>query len=253
MTTVNTCSNPRRKSVWRRANNGPPDGVFTAVVPQLTDRKNNSRNNHLEATVNVDYVVALAAIYGHRSLPVRTVGSRLGALLNTEVAMSRIETQSMTREQFLTISVNLLHRAFIEATRTDAKNLFKAISDGQRVALTNVEMADKATVRFDLGLDHSEYEGSLNFGAFRASLTALLGKLASAIKAKEEIVTFGAEGDAENVIYGVTGVTVERNVPSVMVLSSHTGGKEPAILLRLMYLDYQQFLASQQEDAGDTA
>ena len=117
----------------------------------------------------------------------------------------------------------------------------------------HVEMADKATVRFDLGLDHSEYEGSLNFGAFRASLTALLGKLASAIKAKEEIVTFGAEGDAENVIYGVTGVTVERNVPSVMVLSSHTGGKEPAILLRLMYLDYQQFLASQQEDAGDTA
>ena len=114
-------------------------------------------------------------------------------------------------------------------------------------------MADKSTVRFDLSMDHSEYAGSLNFGAFRASLTALLSKLAAAIKSGEDIVTFGAAGDANNVIYGVTGVTVERNVPSVMVLSSHTGGKEPAILLRLMYLDYQQFLASQQEEAGDTA
>ena len=64
--------------------------------------------------------------------------------------MSRVETQTMPREQFLTISVNLLHRAFMEAKRTDAKNLFKAVSEGKRVALTNVQMAEKWTERLDL-------------------------------------------------------------------------------------------------------
>ena len=166
--------------------------------------------------------------------------------------MSKIETQSMPREQFLTIAINLLHRAFMDAKRTDAKNLFKAVSEGKRVALTNLQMEDKSSVRFDLSMDHSEYAGTLNFGAFRSSLTALLSNLVDAVKEQREITTFGAEGDYANIIFGVTGVTVEKEVPSVLVLSTSTGGQEAAVMLRLMYLDYQQFLASQQSD-GDTA
>ncbi|MCX2972925.1 hypothetical protein EYC87_04905 [Halieaceae bacterium IMCC8485] len=166
--------------------------------------------------------------------------------------MSKIETQSMPREQFLTIAINLLHRAFMDAKRTDAKNLFKAISEGKRVALTNLQMEDKSSVRFDLSMDHSEYAGTLNFGAFRSSLTALLSNLVDAVKEQREITTFGAEGDSANIIFGVTGVTVEKEIPSVLVLSTSTGGQEAAVMLRLMYLDYQQFLASQQSD-GDTA
>jgi len=166
--------------------------------------------------------------------------------------MSKIETHSLPREQFLTIAINLLHRAFIDAKRTDAKNLFKAVSEGKRVALTNLQMEDKSSVRFDLSMDHSEYAGTLNFGAFRSSLTALLSNLVDAVKEQREITTFGAEGDSANIIFGVTGVTVEKEVPSVLVLSTSTGGQEAAVMLRLMYLDYQQFLASQQSD-GDTA
>jgi hypothetical protein len=158
----------------------------------------------------------------------------------------------MPREQFLTIAINLLHRAFMDAKRTDAKNLFKAISEGKRVALTNLQMEDKSSVRFDLSMDHSEYAGTLNFGAFRSSLTALLSNLVDAVKEQREITTFGAEGDSANIIFGVTGVTVEKEIPSVLVLSTSTGGQEAAVMLRLMYLDYQQFLASQQSD-GDTA
>ncbi|MEP5568920.1 MAG: hypothetical protein ABJN62_13855 [Halioglobus sp.] len=160
--------------------------------------------------------------------------------------MSRVETQSMPREQFLTISVNLLHKAFMDAKRTDAKNLFRAVSEGKRVALTNVQMADKSTVRFDLSMDHSEYDGTLNFGAFRSSLMALLSNLAGAVKEQAKIPTFGAEGDPDNIIFGVTGVSVEKDVPSVLVLSTSTAGQDASVMLRLMYLDYQQFIASQQ-------
>ena len=162
--------------------------------------------------------------------------------------MSRVETQSMPRDQFLTISVNLLHRAFMEAKRTDAKNLFKAVSEGKRVALTNVQMEDKSTIRFDLSMDHSEYVGTLNYGAFRSSLMALLSNLAAAVKEQAQIPTFGAEGNPDNVIFGVTGVSVEKDVPSVLVLSSNTSGQDASVMLRLMYLDYHQFIASQQSE-----
>lgn len=168
--------------------------------------------------------------------------------------MSRVETQSMSREQFLTMAVNLLHRAFVEEKRTTAKRLFRDVLDGKRVALTNVQMEDKSTVRFDIALDCSEYDGSLNFGAFRASLVSLLGNLATTLKEKREISTFGAQGNEENMIFGVTGVTVERDIPSVMVLSAITNSPDASVLLRLMYLDYQQFLQSQQAtDASEGA
>ncbi|TDG14153.1 hypothetical protein E2F43_11810 [Seongchinamella unica] len=167
--------------------------------------------------------------------------------------MSRIETQSMPREQFLTIAVNLLHRAFMDAKRDDAKILFRELIEGRRAPLTNVQMEDKSTVRFDLSMDYSQYGGSLNFGAFRASLTALLANLVDAIKSGREITTFGAQGNPDNIIFGVTGVNVDRGVPSVLVLSTHADSREPVIQLRLMYLDYQQFLASHQEEAGDKA
>ena len=148
--------------------------------------------------------------------------------------MSTIEPQSMPRQQFLTVAVNLLNRAFLEAKRTDAKNLYRAVAEGKRVALTNLQMDDKSTVRIDLSLDHSEFDGSLNFGAFRNSLTALLTNLASRLPNADDIPTFGAEGDPDNIIFGVTGVAVEKEVPSVMVLATKPGGREPAIWLRLM-------------------
>jgi hypothetical protein len=39
--------------------------------------------------------------------------------------MADTQSQSIPRDQFLTMAINLLHRAFIEASRTEAKNLFK--------------------------------------------------------------------------------------------------------------------------------
>ena len=52
--------------------------------------------------------------------------------------MSQLETQSISREQFLTICTNMLYRAFVQASRTDAKKLFREISDGRPVRLTKL-------------------------------------------------------------------------------------------------------------------
>ncbi|MFV8817641.1 hypothetical protein [Haliea sp. E17] len=159
--------------------------------------------------------------------------------------MAQTSSHTLTRDQFLTIAVNLLHRAFVESPRTDAKNLYRALAEGKRVALTNLKMDDGSTVRFDLSLDHSEFVGTLNYGAFRASLRSVLGNIAQALQEKKDFPVFTAQNEPNRSIFGITGVTVEDGTPAVMVLASITDSSSPAVLLQLAYLDHTQFAQSQ--------
>ncbi len=155
--------------------------------------------------------------------------------------MAKTSSHTLSRDQFLTIAVNLLHKVFVESSRTDAKNLYRALVEGKRVALTNLKMEDESTVRFDLSLDHSEFAGSLNYGAFRASLRALLGNLVNALEEKKDIQTFTAKEQGNRTIFGITGVTVEEGTPAVLVLGSRVDEGTAAVLLQLQYLDHTQF------------
>lgn len=163
--------------------------------------------------------------------------------------MATTDTKSIPADQFLTMAINLLHKAFIEQSRTEAKKLFKTISEGKIVPLTNVQMEDKSTVRFDVSLDHSEYQGKLNFGAFRASLSVTLANLVKAMQESQKINTYTAEHNENNMIFGITGVTMENDTPAVMVISTQVSDRGAAVLLRPMYLNYEQFLQSQQSEA----
>ena len=167
--------------------------------------------------------------------------------------MASTQSQSIPRDQFLTMAINLLHRAFIDASRTDAKNLYKSVAEGKVVPLTRVEMEHKSVVRFDVALDHSDYDGTLNFGAFKTSLATLLSNLVNAMQGGDKIPSFTAQDNERSQIIGITGVTVDKDVPAVMVLSVVTSDSDAAVLLRPMYLDYQQFLRSQQDDGEATA
>ncbi|WP_193940533.1 hypothetical protein [Parahaliea mediterranea] len=155
--------------------------------------------------------------------------------------MAREQTQSIPREKFLLMSVNLLHKAFLEANRTQAKNLYRDVAEGRTAALTNVQMEDKSLVRFDLALDHSEYRGKLNFGSFRDSLTVLIAQLSDALREGRNITVFTAENDPNVMIFGVTGVTYNEGEPSVLVLGADAGSGQPSVMLKLMYLDHSQF------------
>ncbi|GAB3270608.1 hypothetical protein [Parahaliea aestuarii] len=164
--------------------------------------------------------------------------------------MAREQTQTIPRDKFLTMSVNLLHKAFLEASRTQAKNLFRDVAEGRTAALTKVQMEDKSLVRFDLALDHSEYRGKLNFGSFRESLTALIAQLSDALRQERDITVFSAENDPNVMIFGATGVTYEKGEPSVLVLSADAGRGQPAVTLKLMYLDPRQFAATGAESGA---
>ena len=58
--------------------------------------------------------------------------------------------QTLTDEQFATISANVLHQTLIEVSRTVGKRIFRELEAGKRVALTQLRMEDEGQVRLDL-------------------------------------------------------------------------------------------------------
>lgn len=155
--------------------------------------------------------------------------------------MANTAGQSIPKDKFLYIAINLLHRQFIAAGRTQAKRAYNMVREGKVVAITAVKMEDDSTVRFMLSLDHSEFKGHLNFGAFRAGLSTLLGNISRALQDKREVTVFNMEQRPGALLFGVTGVTVEKDQPCVMVLGADLEGQPGTVTLRLMYLDPDQF------------
>jgi hypothetical protein len=155
--------------------------------------------------------------------------------------MAQSRVYSMAQDQFLLVAVNLLHRSFIEARRSDAKALYQEIASGNLVRLTTVQLADTSKADFHLSLSHSEFLGRLNFSAFRASVTALTANIARALQEKRELKVFSAQNGGNAVIFGITAVTLENGLRNVMVLAADTRGAGAATELQLMYLDPTQF------------
>jgi hypothetical protein len=167
--------------------------------------------------------------------------------------MSQSQVQSMPQETFLLVAVNLLHKAFIEATRTEAKALYKRIADDEIVNLTRVKLVDESTATFQLSLSYSEFQGRLNFGAFRASVAALVSNISRALQEKRELKVFNALNEGSAMIFGITAVTLEDGQHNVMVLATDSSEGEAATVLQLMYLDPSQFAAGGTSPTDATA
>ena len=162
--------------------------------------------------------------------------------------MAEYQTHSISREKFLVIAINLIHKALVEAARTDAKNAFKVLAEGKIMPLTNVRMEDESIVRFDVQLDGSEFVGNLNFGAFKTSVALLVSNLSKALQAEQDIPVFTAQESPEMLMFGVTAVTYEDSQANVMVLGSDSGSEQASVRLKLMFLDPEQFADAAQDD-----
>ena len=150
----------------------------------------------------------------------------------------------MPQGKFLTVASNILYKSLIEASRTEAKKLFNTVCQGKRIALLTVRMEDGSDLRFDLSLDSSEFRGNLNFGAFRASVMQLLAAMGETLQAEKEVQVFTEENDG-SVLFGLPGVSREGDQINVLMLSANMRAAG-TVLLKLMYMDPQQFSAAQQ-------
>lgn len=149
----------------------------------------------------------------------------------------------MAQDQFLTVASNILYKTMVDSSRTLAKNTYKAMLEGKRVALITVRMDDDSEVRFDISLDSSEFRGKLNFGAFRASVTQLVRSLGEQIKQEREAPVFSDEEEG-SVLFGVPGITQEDQNVNVIMMAADTR-TSGTVLLKLMYMDPDQFQQQQ--------
>jgi hypothetical protein len=157
--------------------------------------------------------------------------------------MSHSPFQSIPQDKFLLLAADLLHKAFVESSRAQAKRVYKELVAGGGVNLTTPQLPDTSRGAFRLSLAHSEFRGSLSFGAFRASVTELIGNIARALREERKLKVFNALNGGSAMIFGVTALTLEQGERNVMVLAADTSEEGEAMLLQLMYLDAAQFAA----------
>ncbi|WP_439101225.1 hypothetical protein [Congregibacter sp.] len=163
------------------------------------------------------------------------------------------QRKSLPTDKFLTVAVNLIHKALIEPSRTEAKSLYRDLEENKVVALTNLRMEDGSMVRFDLSLDYEHYQGRLNFTSFRTGLTMLLSSIAEAIKDPASLRSYANESKEGSVMFGITALTAEEGKPSVLVLAADSGKGGATVELQLMYLDPSQFEQTAKADADSAA
>ena len=166
------------------------------------------------------------------------------------------ETKSLPPAKFLTIAGNLLHNAVFKANRTDARRVYREIEQGKRVALTYLELEDKALVRFDLALDHERYRGTMNFRNFKIGLGHLLSNASKALESPEKLRIYHNPHNPREILFGVFAVTSEGDQPSLLVLGADSSSTDASVLLRLTYLDsieFEETLANADASAGDSS
>lgn len=165
--------------------------------------------------------------------------------------MSSSQFHSISRDKFLVLAANLLHRALIEPARTEAKRVYRALAAGETVHLSTVQMENDSRAAFHLSLAHGEFCGSLNYSAFRASVAALIGNIARAVREEKELKVFNALNGGSAMIFGITAVTQVAGERNVMVLAADLRDDGEATVLQLMYLDPTQFAGVAVSAAGD--
>lgn len=155
--------------------------------------------------------------------------------------MAQSPPQDLPKDKFLLIAINVLHRKLVVAQRTEAKRLSRELLEGRVAELTTVKMEDESLLHCRLELDHSEFKGKLNFSALRDSLNVLIQNISQALRDKRDVTVFNMDKRESSVLFGITGVTMEAGQSNVLVLGADTSGEPGNALLRLVYLDPQQF------------
>lgn len=154
---------------------------------------------------------------------------------------SQFRVEKIAPERLLTIGVNVLHRAFHDGPRVDAKRRYQFIMERQPVYLLNLAMDTGSEVKVVLSMDRSELRGRLNFSLFRQLIAQLLVNYSEVLNAGKAPNVFS---DAQNRRW-VFLHPAFCNTPeglNALALAADLG-RPGELRLELMFLDPQQFAA----------
>jgi hypothetical protein len=153
--------------------------------------------------------------------------------------MALYRTQSIAPEKLLVIAANILHKAFYESTRLEAKRRYQFLHDGRAVFLLKLRVDDGSELDVNLSLERSELRGKLNFSMFRTMVAQLLGGYVAALDKKQPVKTF-ADADQQRWVYMIPAVHQNGELLNMLVLAVDVS-RPGALTLELMFIDPEQF------------
>ena len=160
---------------------------------------------------------------------------------------------TMTYDQLGNLTAHLLHKAFIEATRTVSKGVFRRLVDGEVVPITQLEFEGNESAQLKMSLHLAAYRGNINYTRFRDGVVALLQELLTA-SGKQGTLTALTASDANGVatntrLLGVSGPTQHGEDVNVLMVALTPSLSEPEILVELMYMDPDQFVSAKRGES----
>ena len=159
-----------------------------------------------------------------------------------------LRNSTMTYDQLGNLTAHLLHKAFIEATRTVSKGVFRRLVDGEVVPVTQLEFEGNESAQLNMRLHLAAYRGDINYTRFRDGVVALLQELLKVLSKEGTLKTLTANdptGLATNTrLLGVSGPTQHGEDVNVLMVAITPSQSEPKILVELMYMDPDQFVSA---------
>lgn len=153
--------------------------------------------------------------------------------------MALYRTQSMSSEKLLTIAANVLHKAFYDSTRLEAKRRYQFLNDGRTLFLIKLTVEDGSELDVNLSLDRSELRGKLNFSVFKQLVGRLLATYAQLLNEKQPLNTFSDE-QQQRWVYLIPAAFQSSEALNMMVLAANMS-QPGALTLELMFIDPEQF------------
>jgi len=146
----------------------------------------------------------------------------------------------VTPAQLLTASANALHRAFLQASRVEAKRLFRELSQGRRVGLVQLKMEDDSVLQLLLELDHRHHSGGLNFSGFRNQLGLLLYRIGERLQSAQPDLGLLNDDSGRRLLFHIPAVEPRGETVNILVLGMDLSLPGTAAL-QLMYMDPAQY------------
>jgi len=145
------------------------------------------------------------------------------------------EQLNLDPAEVLAVMHNNLNAQFFAGPRDEAKQLFNAIADSKMVPFMRIANKELGEVICHLSLDHSKFNGKLNFGTFRKSLATLLKRIAEKIEEDQPLnLLTSAEGDT---LFNIPGVLENENQDINVLVSGLRQYAAGQLTIRLMFLD----------------
>lgn len=136
--------------------------------------------------------------------------------------------------QLMAALIENLDRHFYAASRDDAKQLYKALADGNIARFMHVKMEDDSELFCHLALDSTQYVGKLNFGRFRKGLAMMLLSAKKRLEKGEDLNVMNSQSG--DVLFNVPGIVNADDGTNVLVCGLQQAAPGQ-VTIRLMYLN----------------